>query len=75
MNFTPIKLTIVDFLGVFLPGTIWIVLFASLRDTIILTYHHFGYTLVKCPNQYPNPLNKGLYILTLSNDEYGLIFT
>ncbi|MDJ0600534.1 MAG: hypothetical protein QNJ37_17035 [Crocosphaera sp.] len=74
MNFTPIKLTIVDFLGVFLPGTVWIVLFASLRDTIILTYHHFGYILVKCPNQYPNPLNEGLCILKLSNDEYGTTF-
>ncbi|MDJ0662046.1 MAG: hypothetical protein QNJ42_21545 [Crocosphaera sp.] len=74
MNFTPIKLTIVDFLGVFLPGTIWIVLFATLRDTIILTYHHFGYILVKCPNQYPNPINKGLDILTLDNDRYGPIF-
>ncbi len=70
MNFTPIKLTIVDFLGVFLPGTVWVVLFATLRDTIILTSHHFGCTLVK----YPNPLNEGLYILTLSNDKYGTIF-
>lgn len=74
MNFTPIKLTIVDFLGVFLPGTIWIVLFASLRDTIILTSPHFGSKLVKYPTQYPNPLNEGLHILTLSNDKYGTTF-
>ncbi|NCT45142.1 MAG: hypothetical protein GPJ35_18345 [Microcystis aeruginosa G11-09] len=33
-TFTPIRLTIIDFLGVFLPGMVWTVLFFTLREMV-----------------------------------------
>ncbi len=62
MNFTPIKLTIVDFLGVFIPGSVWVVLFWTFSHLI---------TANSNPNSCPNPLNTAIEFLSLSDAKYG----
>jgi hypothetical protein len=67
-TFTPIRLTIIDFLGVFLPGMVWTVLFFTLREMVSPQWN------IKPTD----PLKVAFFIATLpkelSGHEYGAPF-
>lgn len=67
-TFTPIRLTIIDFLGVFLPGMVWTILFFTLREMVSPQWN------IKPTD----PLKVAFFIATLpkelSGHEYGAPF-
>lgn len=67
-TFTPIRLTIIDFLGVFLPGMVWTILFFTLREMVSPQWN------IKPTD----PLKVAFFIVTLpkelSGHEYGAPF-
>ncbi|MCZ8190122.1 MAG: hypothetical protein O9326_10405 [Microcystis sp. LE19-338.1B] len=67
-TFTPIRLTIIDFLGVFLPGMVWSILFFTLREMVSPQWN------IKPTD----PLKVAFFIATLpkelSGHEYGAPF-
>lgn len=80
-NFSPIKLTIVDFLGVFLPGIVWTILVLTLWG--MLSYPHGVPPITNSPTTFTvNPLTvtwflstgKNSFLFNNKGEEFSLAF-